>query len=194
MIDKRPDLINELSNEGYIPRDMFVAYSTQALIDLESPNGIAPPATTYHDTGNRLRRLEALLAPDGKIMLPGGVGTDEELLHTVRQHIDEVALSRSAANDNPVAESERVSSRLVIYNRDGQWNRLLQQMQLVREDGQVNDVLAQRYNIAIVDQAEALKPEIEQEKERQVSLRGLSDGEVQGRVAEAPTRSHGMTG
>lgn len=79
MADAKPPLI---------PRGLFYGYSMQPLLEMESPSGGKPPGITYFDAGNRVRRLDALLAPGTKIFMHGGIGTDEEFVETIRQHVD----------------------------------------------------------------------------------------------------------
>lgn len=149
LIEHHGDLINQLAAAGHIPTDMFYAYSTDALVKMESPNKIPTVGANYTDTINRIPRLDALLMPKTMIFMPGGVGTDEELIHAIKQQIE-----RNAANDNggePLPE-------LIIYNRQieqngemaGQINGLLQELGIYDDDNQLNQIACDKYNIKVV--------------------------------------------
>ncbi len=134
-------LLNRLADEfNIIPRDMFWAYSTDALVKMESPTDAPPEAATFHYTGNRVRRLDALIAPEMKMILPGGIGTDEEIFATIKQQMD------ATLNQMPL-------SRVVLYNRGGQLNDLLKSIGLMDTSDQLNEAAMEHYNIDVVDQA-----------------------------------------
>lgn len=88
IIKQRPEILEKMAEDGLIPRDMFYAYSMKPLLEMESPSGEKPPAITYYEAGNRVRRIDALLAPGTKIFMHGGIGTDEEFEETVKQHVE----------------------------------------------------------------------------------------------------------
>ncbi|TAE82242.1 MAG: hypothetical protein EAY76_03375 [Alphaproteobacteria bacterium] len=138
IIEERPELINELADRGYIPRDMFYAFSTDPLVKMESPNGIETTGARYVDTINRIPRLDALMMPRTMIFMPGGVGTDEELLHALR---DKLAWhTMIPANDE--AARDAADTTLIIYNRTirdageekGQIDGLLEALNIYHRD------------------------------------------------------------
>lgn len=186
LIDEEPKKVESLADLEHIPRNMFFGYSTQALIDLESPSGTQTVAAVFEDTGNRVRRIEGTLSPDAKVILPGGIGTDEEFMHTIRQHIDEVALQRKASNDEAAIAPGQPRSRLIVYNRDQMFDALLQSSGLLNYDGEPVDTVLKRYNIAVADNFADLQREMETEKPRQETLFTLSTERAhQGRVSES---------
>ncbi len=145
LITEQPDLLEHLANLQFIPREMFYAYSTQALIEMESPNNQVPPAVTYQDTVNRVLRLDALKAADAVAVMPGGYGTDEEVLELFRSEIIPRLEATAAGN-----EVEDYQKKLILYNRNGQIDGFLQALGLVDEDMLPKQALLELINVDIV--------------------------------------------
>ena len=146
LITQQPDMLEQLANLHFIPRDMFYAYSTQALIEMESPNNQVPPAVTYQDTVNRVLRLDALKSADAVAVMPGGYGTDEEVLDMFRSEI----IPRLQA----VSAGEMVDDyhkKLIIYNRNGQIDGFLRALHLVDEQMEPKEALLELINVDIVN-------------------------------------------
>jgi hypothetical protein len=152
LIKKNPRLVEEMANEGIIPRKMFYGYSMDALLEMESPSGKAPPGITYYDAGNRFRRLQGLLDAGTKIFMPGGIGTYEELEETLVQHLK--------MRSNPDASFKEGTpsdmSKIIIYNRNGNLDKLLAHYGLLG-DGDEAQKLRKDNGIVVIDQVEALK-------------------------------------
>jgi hypothetical protein len=158
LILDRPDFVDKLADEGYIPRKMFYGYSMKPLLEMESPSGKPPPGITYLDAGNRVRRLKGLLAPGTKIFLSGGFGTDEEFEATVKQHIDaRKRKQQGVANDDSFSDGTPDNDgTMIVYNRNGRLDRLLRNYGLLGNDP-ITIRKRKEYNIDIVDSLEQLK-------------------------------------
>lgn len=159
MILKNPELLEALADQGFIPRDMFYGYSMENLLKMESPSGKAPPAITYCEAGNRVRRLEGLLAPGTKVFLPGSIGTDEEFEHALKMHLDARGKKKASdtANDIAFADGTRDDDgAMIVYNRDGHLDALLAHYKLLG-NGASARAARDIYNITIIDNSKQLK-------------------------------------
>ncbi len=147
LITDHSDVLDKLTERHIIPADMFHSYSTEALIEMESPNGRPPAGSTYQSAGNRIPRLDALLGAHTKLFMPGGIGTDEEIFGAISLQME--ALGNVAANDNGETEKPELD-KLIIYNRNHQIDTFLQGMGLMHEDGRMNQQALGKYNIEIL--------------------------------------------
>lgn len=154
LILAEPSYVEELAEKGHIPREMFYGYSMKPLLEMESPSGAQPPAITYFDSGNRVRRLSGLLAPGTKVLLPGSVGTDEECEESIRQHLQGRAGERMAHSFTDGTPKNQ--GQLIIYNRKGHLDKLLQHYGLAGDDP-VATTKRKHNNITIVTSLNQLK-------------------------------------
>ncbi|MEQ1789740.1 MAG: hypothetical protein ABL857_04785, partial [Rickettsiales bacterium] len=147
VIRHKPDLLEKLADNGLIPRDKFVCYSMKSLLEMESPSGNAPPATKYIEAGNRVRRLDALLATGTKVFLPGSVGTDEELAESIKQRLD-----AAAGKTNGKTFSDGTADNagaIILYNRNHHMDNLLNYYGLTGRDG---NTVKKKHNIIVIDE------------------------------------------
>lgn len=112
IIKNAPGLLEELAEEGKIPRDLFYAHSTDYLIKAESATKKPPAGITYYECGNIERRMDLGLIPgaDAFDIEFGSIGTVQELNRVLRD------------TDKPVVMTERelknYESTLDIHNID----------------------------------------------------------------------------
>ncbi len=158
VISKKPELLEEMAEKNLIPRDKFWCYSMKPLLEMESPSGNPPPATTYFEAGNIIRRLDGLLSPGAKIFLPGSIGTDHELEETIKQHLEakRLQIETKSANNNVFTDgTSDKEGRIIIYNRNGHLDKVLNHYNLLGND----PITARRkdsYNVTIVNSLEEL--------------------------------------
>ncbi len=189
LILQHPGLVNKLADLGHIPRDMFYAYSTQPLIDMESPNRQWPAATLYQDTGNRVRRLDGLMSTGTKVFFPGAIGTDEEIVHAFKQVMEERRQAPAANDNSPYSDGtpER-QGKIILYNREimqprshetggltlqptGIFDGILQTYGLMNADRSLNTDVMETYGIEVISTLEAAKGTIRDRLVKTVSWR-----------------------
>jgi hypothetical protein len=148
LIEHHSDLLNQLAECGHIPRDMFYAYSTQPLIDMESPNHEVPCATFYQDTGNRVLRLDGLMATGTKIFMAGSSGTDEEIVHAFKQAVEARMSRQKAPNDNsPYTDgTPQEDGAILFHDPRGVFDAVLKEYGLMHADGRLTETCT-RYGI-----------------------------------------------
>jgi len=156
IIEDSPKLLDKLADKDLIPRDLFYGYSMKSLLKMESPSGKEPPAISYHESGNRVRRLDGLLSPGTKVFMPGSIGTDEEFERTVKQHVEAKLLPDSDDKRSFSDGTDNKDGSMIIYNRDGSLDRLLQHYGLSGEDP-IRKQVREKHNIKIVTSFEELK-------------------------------------
>ena len=189
LILQYPQLLNDLADLGYIPRDMFYAYSTQPLIDMESPNQQWPCATFCQDTGNRVRRLDGLMSTGTKIFMPGATGTDEEIIHAFKQALEERQADVAANDNSPYADgTPECQGKIILYNREimqtvrdqqghitqqphGMFDGILQTYGLMKPDRSLNISALETYGIKVVSSLEATKDTVNARNSQTVSWR-----------------------
>lgn len=157
------DALEKMAQDGLIPRKMFYAYSMDPLLKMESPSGKQPPGVEYAEAGNRVRRLEALLAPGTKIFMRGGIGTDEEFEETVRQHVEARRRKmggngrRPVANDIAFADgTPDTDGTMIVYNKAHALDKLLSHYGLLGEDP-VTLAKRETYRIKVVTEMSQLR-------------------------------------
>jgi hypothetical protein len=180
LIEHHSDLLNQLADDGHIPRDMFYAYSTKPLIDMESPNHQVPCATFYQDTGNRVVRLDGLMATGTKIFIPGGAGTDEEIVHAFKQAVEARIASGSAANDNsPYADGTPQNEGAILFHDPrGVFDSILKQYGLMDENGVLTQTCT-TYGVAQTEKMQLTKEWVDNRVESTRSWRDRIDEEPQ---------------
>jgi len=158
----KSDLIEQLANDNLIPRDMFYGYSLKPILEMESPLGgdKPPPGITYFEAGNRVRRLQGLLAAGTKVFMPGSIGTDEEFEETVKQHL-EARLRKEqtgAANESMFSDGTPDNQgTIIIYNRNGHLDKLLEHYGISNSTDHFARMKRETYNIKIVTSLKELK-------------------------------------
>lgn len=159
IIEECPKFLEKLADNGQIPRNMFIGYSMKPLLEMESPSGKQPPAITYHEAGNMIRRLDALLAPGNKIFMPGSIGTDEELEDTIKQHINAIKLKKKSGVSGGNVFSDGTpddKGTITIYNRGNIFDKVLRHYRLLGDDP-FTEARKSAYNIKIVNSLDELK-------------------------------------
>jgi hypothetical protein len=169
LIEEHPEIINKIADRGFIPRDMFYAFSTEPIIKMESPNGMPTVGAHYVDTINRIRRLDALMMPRTMIFMPGAIGTDEELVHALKENIAWHRLQ--PANDEPARSG--AATTLILYNRTirdageekGQIDGLLEELNIYKRDDTgaliPNEEVCIASNIEVIRTADTQKQTIQ---------------------------------
>ncbi|MEO1302443.1 MAG: hypothetical protein AAFV36_04605 [Myxococcota bacterium] len=79
ILERDPGLVNELSQEGFVPHDLFWCYYTQDLLKMEAPDGQPAPGTTGIDCGNYARRIHSLAQVPYAVVQHGGLGSAHEI-------------------------------------------------------------------------------------------------------------------
>ncbi|MEZ5691240.1 MAG: hypothetical protein R3D71_06215 [Rickettsiales bacterium] len=161
IIKNAPELLERLADNNQIPKNMFIGYSMQPLLEMESHSGSHPPAITYYEAGNRIRRLDGLLSAGNKIIMPGSMGTDEELEDTINQHIKAIKAtnSKNTLKNNESSFTDGTPNdmgTIVIYNRDNIYDKVLRHYKLLGDDP-FTETRKKKYNIKVVDSLEELK-------------------------------------
>jgi predicted Rossmann-fold nucleotide-binding protein len=123
LIKKHRAAIEELAEKRFIDRDMFWSYTTEALAKLEGDGELAAGTTSFF-TPNRVIRIDELVKPDTKIIMPGSFGTDEEFEAILEDHYHK-RKAREAEGINDTATAIQKPQTLVIYNPDGRYDSLL---------------------------------------------------------------------
>jgi predicted Rossmann-fold nucleotide-binding protein len=122
LIRENAELVNKLTDGEYIPRDMFYGFSVDSLLKMEGLKGEAPPGITYTDTGNRVRRMQALLDPQTAVIMPGGPGTLEEIVETLDKKL------------NPKNAAYNPKMKVIIYNNEGRFSKILEHYGIYGDD------------------------------------------------------------
>jgi predicted Rossmann-fold nucleotide-binding protein len=153
LILDRPDVINALTQAGYIPSDMFYSYSTEDLMKIESPNGqLETVGATHQNVANRLLRLDNMLIADISVILSGGIGTYEEIDGWIRKKLED-SFDVVAANDNRYSPEKT----LIIHNQDGFFDALLNHYGIMKKDGSYNKDALSTLNIKIANNPQQLE-------------------------------------
>lgn len=167
IISNNPSLIDRLADNGNIPCDMFYGYSMKSLLKLESVSGEAPPGITYFETGSVAQRIHHMTQAGTKIILPGSVGTDEELTNAMAQHL----AARKTANDfSPFSDgTPKDAGVIIVYNPRNVFGSILKHFNLIDDKGRTTKT-AKENNIIIINSMEKMHDSIDKTRNWQRSV------------------------
>lgn len=142
-------------NKDYIPKDRFYAFSMEFLIKQEGsgkPTAGTKEGENYHDAGNIIRRMHAMLKANTHVYAPGAHGTAQELIQSLIM--------------NRIEPDPEKRKDIIIYNRKdpltgrGVFDHVIDELKLH------DPVVQKERNVIIVNHSKDAREEVEKSYKR----------------------------